>query len=263
MEHHRTPSLVTFLTIALVLTPTLAGMLMRGSASMAQETPSLRIDAITSGNQPASIGTLDECRSVDVGDTFEVDLVIEDVTDLIVFQASIGFDSTLLEIKDRNVDSMFLAANDDSNVIDTSNRLPSPPPYGVSGVEIGDPGAADSGSGVLARLTFEALKAGTATVEYTRSDFDSDGELDLGPYLKDAKADVIGDDDGDSYFDGEATGAVIEIGGECPDVVDVPGKKEGSSGANWLVIVLAAVGALVAGAVTVILLISRKGAKSD
>jgi len=257
MEHHRTPSHSIFLTFALAA---IAGALMLVGRTDAQEAPSLRMDADPSGNEPTSLGTLNECRSVDVGDSFDVDLVIEDVTDLIVFQASVGFDASLIEIKDRQVDTMFLAANEGSNVIDTSNRLPSPPPYGVSGVEIGDPGAADSGSGVLARLTFEALKPGTATLEYARSDFNADGVVDLGPYLKDAGAEVIGDDDGDAYFDGEATGAVIEIGGPCPNEVEVPGEEDGSSGANWLVIALAAVGALAVAALTVILLISRKSA---
>ncbi|MEX0682424.1 MAG: cohesin domain-containing protein [Dehalococcoidia bacterium] len=260
MDHARTgPHAAAHLFVIALIAAGALSTIPHGDAS-AQSGPALRIDPDPTGNRRDSPGELNECRAVGVGEEFKVDLIIEDAEALVAFQIPIDFNGALLKITDREIQTMFLAANEGSNVIDLSSRLPSPPPYTVSGVEIGDPGTADSGSGVLARLTLRAESAGTATLEFARRDFNADGGFDLGPYLKNEDAEAIGDEDDDTYFDGEMSGARIEIGGECPDEVATP--EDSSSSANWLIVALGGAGVLVAVALTVILLISRKSTKS-
>ena len=75
----------------------------------------------------------------------------------------------------------------------------------------------DSGSGVLARLTLEAKADGQSLLRFGNRDINEDGVQDRGTLLKDANADVIGDDTGDDFFDGEQQDAMVAVGEDCPD----------------------------------------------
>ena len=70
----------------------------------------------------------------------------------------------------------------------------------------------DSGSGVLARLTLEAKADGQSLLRFGNRDINEDGVQDRGTLLKDANADVIGDDTGDDFFDGERQDAMVAVG---------------------------------------------------
>lgn len=198
----------------------------------AQGSTSLAIDPDPSGNENTVLGVTNGCHSVEVDELFDVDIIINNVESLLAFEMYVAFDGGLLEVHDRNV-KRFLAGNTGSNVIDASNRLPSPSPYRVSGVDISDPPTPDSGSGILARLTFQALAEGEASLEFATVDFDEDGVPDLGTLLRDSDGNPIGDgDDEDVYFDGDARGAVVNVGTECPLDLVVPG-DESSSAIDW------------------------------
>ena len=123
---------------------------------------------------------------------------------------------------------LFQEANDGSSVIDISSQLPDNTGFHtLSAFESSDPPAVDSGSGVLARLTLEAKADGQSLLRFGNRDINEDGVQDRGTLLKDANADVIGDDTGDDFFDGERQDAMVAVG-EMPRWVD--GRGGGGSG---------------------------------
>ena len=57
------------------------------------EDPSLAIDVGTEGNGPTSVGEIHDCISVGAGDRFDVDVLIQDVTDLLAWEVHPGLRS--------------------------------------------------------------------------------------------------------------------------------------------------------------------------
>lgn len=211
-------ALALFLTVAGILavlfTPLPVGS---PHPSLAQgQRPSLAIDAISDGDTLASVVQIDSCAMAQEGDTFDIDLIIEDVTDLLAWEVGISYDPNMLEVRERDV-QMFQAANPGSQVLDTSNETPSNSGrYVASAVDVADPASPDSGSGVLARITFEAVGEGTSPLSLKEIDLNDDGAPDQGPFLRDVSGEIIGDEDGDTFFDGPTTDAEIRIGEPCP-----------------------------------------------
>jgi hypothetical protein len=187
-----------------------------GSESAAEVSVSIGIDADPAGNTSSSLGAIDTCISVSTGDAFQVDLFVTDVVDLLAWEAYFVYDVTIVDIVDRDV-MMFQAANPGSNVFDVSEGLPDIDGwYGVAAIDIADPPAPDSGSGVLARLSLKAVRAGISPASLSPIDVNNDGKLDLGPSLKDFNGDSIDDADGDGFFDGPISNAQIAVDSPCP-----------------------------------------------
>ena len=212
--------------VGLALSFTIAGILatvltfLAGGSprpSLGQEQgPSLAIDVIPDGDIPTSVTQIDSCASAQEGDTFNIDLIIEDVTDLLAWEVGISYEPKVLEVRDRDV-QMFQAANANSQVLDTSNETPaSSGRYAASAVDVADPASPDSGSGVLVRITLKAVGPGTSPLSLEKIDLDDDGAPDQGPFLRDVAGEIIGDEDGDTFFDGSAADAEIRVGEPCP-----------------------------------------------
>ncbi len=125
----------------------------------------IRIDSDPSGNAATSLGSIDVCREVALGEQFDVDLVIEDVSNLLSFSATLIYDEGMLQVVGEDV-SLFLASAPASDLSDTSDSLPdSDGVYEVRALDLStDPAAAESGSGILARLTLEGASAGVSTL---------------------------------------------------------------------------------------------------
>jgi hypothetical protein len=163
------------LLIAMLATCLLAVALgvwiLAGGDETTQASPgvTIGIDADPTGNTAASLGSIDASRTVACGDTFEMDLFIRDVTDLLAWSVSLKYDPTVLRIKGQDV-QMFQAANAGSDVRDRSLGDPALAGgwgggyYDVTAADIGEPAAPDSGSGVLARLTLAAVGTGVSPV---------------------------------------------------------------------------------------------------
>lgn len=193
-----------------------------GSETVAQGTVTLGVDADPIGNTATSLGTIEPCISVSINDTFDIDIFITDVTDLLGWEAYFVYDMSVANIIGRNV-QMFQAANPGSNVFDASEALPDADgQYRLAAVDIAEPLAPDSGSGVLARLTLQAVGAGVSPANLALLDINEDGTADLGPSLTDIQGAHIGDMDGDTLFDGPISSARIAVDTACPEATPTP-----------------------------------------
>ena len=229
--------------VAVVLPP-----LARPRALHAQNDVTLAIDAQPAGNTGSHLGPIDPCVSTAVSDVFGVDLVIINVHDLLAWEAYVTYDPAVLELTDRNV-RLFQSANDGSNVVDVSDATPDTDgTYRAAAADTADPASPDSGSGVLARLTFRALAAGRSDIAIAQEDLNQDGKLDRGALLRDVDGRIIGDSNGDSLFDGEMIKAQAAVGEVCesgtPIIVGLETEESGGGISTGV-----AIGAAVAGAV--------------
>jgi hypothetical protein len=182
----------------------------------AQGTVSIGVDADPTGNTATSLGPIDSCVSVSSGETFQVDIFVTDVVDLLAWETYFSYDMAVVKITDRDV-MMFQAANPDSQVFDVSEGLPDiDGRYRIAAADISEPPAPDSGSGVLARLTLEAVGSGVSPASLSPVDVNGDGKIDYGPFLRDAQGESVGDADGDGFFDGPIVNAEIAVDMACP-----------------------------------------------
>jgi len=203
--------------VVLALAASAGGLLARGH-SAAQEAVTIGVDVEPAGNTVTSLGPIDACISVSIGDTFQADIFVTDVADLLAWEAYFSYDMTVIKITDRDV-MMFQAANPGSNMFDVSEGLPDIDGYyRVAAVDLADPPAPDSGSGVLARLTLKAVGPGVSPLSLSPIDVNEDGRIDLGASLKDIEAEPIDDLDGDGFFDGPIANAEIAVDTACPGV---------------------------------------------
>lgn len=189
---------------------------MQGGESTAQTRSSIGVDADPAGNTATSLGPIDPCVSVSTGDTFDVDILIADVVDLLAWEVYFVYDGSIISIVDDDV-KMFQAADGESNVFDLSEVLPDlDGRYRVAAADLADPPAPDSGSGVLTRLTLKAVGPGVSPANVPPIDINDDGKIDLGPFLNDVRGDPIDDVDDDGFFDGQIFAAQIAVDTACP-----------------------------------------------
>ena len=194
----------------------LAGVIVGGGESTAQTSTSIGVDADPAANTATSLGPIDSCVSVSSGDTFDVDILVGDVVDLLAWEVYFIYDRDIISIVDHDV-KMFQAANADSNVFDLSEVLPDlDARYGLAAADLAEPPAPDTGSGVLARLTLKAVGPGLSPASLAPIDVNGDGKLDLGPFLNDIHGDPIDDLDNDGFFDGQIFDAQIAVDTACP-----------------------------------------------
>jgi len=201
---------------ALLAAAMLAGVIVHGGESMAQTSTSIGVDANPGDSTATSLGPIDSCVSVSTGDTFDVDIFVTDVTDLLAWEVYFTYDGSIVNIVDHDVE-MFQAGNEGSNVFDLSEVLPDLDAlYLLAAADLGDPPAPDSGSGVLTRLTLKAVGPGISPARVSPIDFNNDGTMDLGPFLNDLHGKPIGDADNDGLFDGQISASQIAVDTACP-----------------------------------------------
>lgn len=199
---------------AFVLSVAAVGLALASRApASAQGGPSLAIDVNPAGNTAVLLSTRDVCVEVRKGDTFQVDLTAEDMVGLSAWEAYLGFDETIVQITDRDV-QQFLASTPDGNVFDISESVPDgDAPYRVGGANISDPPVGVDGAGVLARLTLKATGAGLTSLSLTPIQTDAGR---VGPTFTNAAGSQIADSNGDSFFDGPMLDAQVAVDQPCP-----------------------------------------------
>jgi hypothetical protein len=219
-------------------------------AQAQQPETSIGIDADSSGNTATSLGTIDECAVISKGESHDVDIFVQNVTDLLAWEAVITFDPKVLQIVGEDV-QLFQAANEGSDVQDVSGELPdSDGRYWVQAFDAADPIAPDSGSGVLARITVQGVGPGVSELRLPLTDLDGDGKPDEGPLLRDVDANPIGDVNGDTLFDGPIADARIAVDASCSDRLGpaASGGEDNSIGViTVLVIVIGGIGSVSVG----------------
>jgi hypothetical protein len=220
------------LLVATLLLSTVALSILPGSVpATGQETLTLGIDANTAGNGPLTLGTIDQRVSVCAGDTFDIDIYVQNVEKLLAWEVYMGFDPDVLAVTGRDV-KMFLAGNPGSVVLDVSGSAAEAGLYHVAAADTSDPPTPDSGSGVLARLTLEAKASGRSDLELITRDVDNDGRPDLGPLLRNVDAQILGDSNGDGIFDGPIENAEVTVVTDCQGLH--PGSNTATSSGNGL-----------------------------
>jgi hypothetical protein len=242
-------------------------VLLAGQSSARAADPALVIDAGVDGNSATTVGTIENCVSVKTGDRFQMDIVVQDITDLLAWEIPIDYEASVVTVVDQDV-KLFQQANQGSSVLDLSAKLPDDSGFHqLRAVDSADPASPDTGTGVLARITFEANASGDSPIRFGNRDYDSNGTLDAGVLLRNVATDFIGDTNGDTFYDGEREGAQVVVDGACPPGAVVAKSPEqqntnssGGSSFPWLVVGGGAIGVIVVLAGAVILLSRRRSA---
>jgi len=173
-----------------------------------QEPILVAVDADPTGNTATSLGTTDACVSVNSGDTFDVDIVIANVVDLAGWQLTLMYDPAVLVMNDYDVD-LFVTATEGSRLTDLSATVPDP--SGSHMFIVADLGSAsENGSGALARMTLQAVGAGSSALVAEQV------------ILGDSFATAIDDIDGDGFFDGTVSPAFVYVDAPCPEELPTP-----------------------------------------
>jgi len=168
------------------------------------------IDADPTGNEATSLGEIDLCVSVATGETFDVDIIVADVVDLLAWQATLTYDASVLQVVQTNVE-LFLASAEPGRILNLSDLVPHQDgSYDFAVVDATPEGAAHSGSGVLARVTLQVVGTGASFLT-----------LD-GIVLADPEAMAIGDVTGDEIFDGAVGHAQVWVDEPCPSPLPTP-----------------------------------------
>ena len=192
------------------------------TTGLAQDEPAIGVDAGPAGNTATSLGSIDSCVSVSKGSTFEVDVFVTNVVDLSAWEVLFRYDPSVVKLVDRDV-KMFLAASPGSEVFDASETLPDGGGlYRTAAIDLAIPHSPDSGSGVLARLTLQAMASGVSPAEIARIDDDGNGTTDVGPLLADAASKPIAPSDPAGFFAGPIANAAIAVDIPCEAITPVP-----------------------------------------
>lgn len=204
-----------------------------GAGGAAAADPSLAIDAGTQGNTATSVATIENCIAVKTGDEFQVDVVVQNISNLLAWEIHLSYDPAVVEVTDQNV-KLFQQANAGSSVIDVSGHVPDDSGvHTLSAFDSSDPATPDSGSGILSRVTFKALGPGTSPVRFGANDPNGDGTL-----LRDTNGNLIGNFNGDGFFDGPRQDAQVAVDGSCPagSVVAQSAETAGGTSFPWLIV---------------------------
>lgn len=208
-----------------------AGLWMTGGPALATHgSLTIGVDADPTGNTATSLGASDTCRTVAAGSTFEIDIYVTEVIDLLSWEAYLSYNQDVLRVDNRAL--LFQEAHS-NNVSDTSGSTPNTSGlYRVGGVDMNanTPGSGANGDGVLARITLFAIGYGSSELSIEPIDLNGDGSLDsssdIGPWLKNASGDLINDADANGFFDGPIgstgvfVGAIDSDGDSLPDICD-------------------------------------------
>ncbi len=219
----------------------LALAILASSLALAQDATTIGIDAIPADSTASLLGEIDSCVSVSEGDSFDVDVFVQNVDDLLAWEAYLSFDPDHLRVIDRD-GNQFLSSIPDSSPFDISASVPNDDGrYRIGAANIADPPRGGSGSGVLARLTLEAIEPGLTSLSLAPIETQVGT---IGPTLTTVDGSQIGDSDGDSFFDGAMMDAQVAIDEPCPDSSGAVSDISGGDGLSWWVFLIAAAGGI-------------------
>lgn len=194
------------LGLVAALGPVLGSPAQVGRAS--QVSTAMGIDADPTGNEATSLGAIDLCVSMATGESLDVDVFIADVADLKGWQATFRYEASVLRVAKSDVE-LFLFG-EQGRLFNLSDPVPDQDGSYSFAVADMTPGGGHSGSGVLARVTLEAVGTGESFLTLD--------EIILG----DSGAMPMGDVTGDGWFDGAVGHAQVWVDEPCPSVLPTP-----------------------------------------
>jgi hypothetical protein len=165
---------------------------------------------------------VDQCIEVATKDTFDVDIFVSDVSQLLAWDLYYAFNSDVVEVIGKDVHRLLEVAPS-SQVFDFSGPVPNATGlYHLAAADTGGAGAAENGSGLLATLTMRAKEKGVSWSALHKADVDGNGSFDIGPTLTALGPSHISDTNGDGYFDGAIRGGQIAVDQNCEKAAPTP-----------------------------------------
>lgn len=208
MKVYQVPLVVgSILGLALI-----AGTGYQAPPAAASTATAVGIDADPTGNQPNSLGPIDDCYSAAPQEIFFVDTYIQGVTDLKSFHLELSFNPARVRVVGNNA-SMMLASGEGSNVwdqSDTPSYLDTDGLYQIQAFDMGNDLTAEDGDGVMARLTLKAVIQGTGTLSIAYEN--------ASPILGSTDGPVGPSDPPFNVYTGPVTDVEIRVGEACPAV---------------------------------------------
>lgn len=221
---------IAAVVVAVALTPLFAGDSSAAGPASA-DIAVVAIDADSSGNEPDTVGSIEECVSASVDQPVEVDIVVPSPgipvdRGIAAFQLRLFYDPAIVWVT-ADDSSQLLAQATGSTVIAFSDVAITGQPntsgdylsvavdFGPKGIE--PAGASETGPGVLARLTLLPKSEGTSTLFLSEVD--------------------IRDDQGDKIMVGSIQDGTIVVGGLCAEpsqntILSPDNDDSGDSGEN-------------------------------
>jgi hypothetical protein len=146
-----------------------------------------------------------------------VDITAENLVQLSAWEVYMALDTSVVHVLERDVQQL-LATPAGANPFNISESVPEGEGddgrYRVGAANISDEPIGVDGSGVLARLTLQAVGQGATTLSV--QPIQTDTGSPVGPTLTDVDANHIGDENGDSFFDGAILDATVAVDQSCP-----------------------------------------------
>lgn len=170
----------------------------------------------TPANTATSLGTNETCRDVPMGQSFTFDVWVTGIghsgaPGLKVFSLPISYNEAVINITDVNVN--YFLTSQGNPVLDGSDPQPDDDGlWDTAAADISDPGGLiNTGSGVLARVTAQAVGAGASPLDIVSLDLNGDTVLDRAPFLRDSNDGFIGDTNGDTFYNGTPTNGTVAV----------------------------------------------------
>jgi len=201
---------VLVLSIALAVT----GVLIFGRSAQADHDPGdpeidiLAIDANTAGNTATHVESIEPCASLaGPGSTVSVDIAVDQIPAEAIsgFATNLTYDPAIVSVTGLQY-NLLMAAGGPMQATDSSDNVPDTD--GDFRIDVLDfSGSQESGEGVIARVTFQAVANGVTT-------------LDLDDLIADGIPDVL-DGSGTSYIIHNIDAASLSVGQACAPTTDL------------------------------------------
>jgi hypothetical protein len=199
--------------VAWVLGGIALGLLIAAQSQLAAAQSSVQVGIDVAGDGTTGVSAIENCTSVSRGDTFDVDIYIQNVELLSAWQTYFSYAPDKLEWVSADP-KLFLQTEPGSRLLTLSD----PYPNGVHFLGAADSSAArESGSGILARVTLKATAPGVASVSLPHSDYDGDGQFEKGVKLTVQGGGHPGDTSGDAIYDDDIFPAYVAIDTSCSE----------------------------------------------
>jgi len=170
--------------------------------SRADNPVTVGLDADPTGNTATSVASVESCGSVTGGSTFDIDVWVQDVPPFLAFQFDLYYDPAVVKVVGVNT-GMLVVSEPGADLLDVSEWLPDADGvFTMAALDLSGNGT--SGSGVLARVTLEAVGTGHTPLALG------------GGILVDLQAEGIQDADQGGFFDGPYEGGIVWVDAACP-----------------------------------------------